>query len=171
MRKRHFLNLNEGDCIYIYSGGNLEGKGRLAGQGRYICVVEDKDESFLCWKKHNGNEVYTNLNGISIETMNENTAYLQNTKATCEREYTDNYNQNTNNTYSQEYNEYNQNSDAIYNPNYNNYDQNIENMYPPSYDNEYEQNNYDGYNANYNNTYNQNCDCTCKQRYNQNHPK
>ena len=23
MQKRQFLNLNEGDCIYIYSGGNL----------------------------------------------------------------------------------------------------------------------------------------------------
>ncbi|MGE6594099.1 hypothetical protein ACQKFU_32410 [Bacillus mycoides] len=44
MQKHQFLNLNKGDCIYIYSGGNLE------AQGRYINVVEDKNELFLCWE-------------------------------------------------------------------------------------------------------------------------
>ncbi|MEI4605963.1 hypothetical protein WAG19_29730, partial [Bacillus cereus] len=87
MQKRQFLNLNEGDCIYIYSGGNLE------AQGRYVAVFKDKNELFLCWRKHNGHEVYTNLNGISIETMNENTAYLQNSRDTCERDYKYSYNQ------------------------------------------------------------------------------
>ncbi|EOP78051.1 hypothetical protein IGM_06695 [Bacillus cereus HuB4-4] len=98
MQKRQLLNLHEGDCIYVYSGGNLE------AQGRYVSVVEDKNEMFLCWRKHNGNEVYTNLNGISVETMNENTAYMQNTKETCKRGYNNNYNQNTNGTYDQGYN-------------------------------------------------------------------
>ncbi|MGE6619908.1 hypothetical protein [Bacillus mycoides] len=101
MQKRQLFGLNEGDCIYVYSERHLK------AQGRYISVVEDKNESFLCWRKYNGNEVYTNLNGISVETMNENTAYLQNTKETCERGY--------NNTYEQPYNNYNQNSDYRYN--------------------------------------------------------
>ncbi|WP_252195560.1 hypothetical protein [Bacillus mycoides] len=160
MQKCEFLNLNEGDCIYVYSGGKLE------AQGRYISVVEDKNESFLCWRKHNGNEVFTNLNGISIETMNENTAYLENTKGTCERGYTDNYNQNTSNTYPQEYNDYDQNSSNMYDQSYNNYNQNMKNTYQPSYDNGYEQNNYDSYDSGYNNTYEPNYDCNYNQEYN-----
>ncbi|MEC3104034.1 hypothetical protein P9011_32850, partial [Bacillus thuringiensis] len=58
MQKQQLFDLQEGDCIYVYSGGHLE------AQGRYIGVIKDKNESFLCWRKHNGNEVYTNLNGI-----------------------------------------------------------------------------------------------------------
>ncbi|WP_252195571.1 hypothetical protein [Bacillus mycoides] len=192
MRKRQFLNLNEGDCIYIYSGGKLEGTGRLAGQGRYVCIVEDKNESFLCWRKHNGNEVFTNLNGISVETMNENTAYLENTKDTCERGYTDSHNQNTSSTYDQGYNDtYNQKTSDSYDQNYND-------TYQPSYDNSnqnssstsddtynqscgcnvnpgydtYDQE-YDNYNNDYkyNGNYNQNSGCKCKQGYNNNYPK
>lgn len=47
------MNFNED--YYIYFGGNLE------AQSRYITIVGDKNELFLCWRKHNGNEVYTNL--------------------------------------------------------------------------------------------------------------
>ncbi|OUC04086.1 hypothetical protein BK784_00020 [Bacillus thuringiensis serovar medellin] len=147
MQKRQFLNLNEGDCIYVYSEGNLE------AQGRYVCVVEDKNELFLCWRKNNGNEVYTNMNGISVETMNENTAYLQNTRETCERGYNDTYDQNTS---------------VMYNKSYNNYDQNMENTYQPSYDN-YNQDYHNDYKHNGN--YNQNSGCTCNQGYNGNYPK
>ncbi|MGF9923982.1 hypothetical protein ABEX53_33085 [Bacillus toyonensis] len=118
MQKRRFLNLNEGDCIYIYSGGNLE------AQGRYITVVEDKNELFLRWRKHNGNEMYTNLNGISVETMNENTVYLQNTGDTCARGYNNNY--------------YNQSSNSQYNPGYDdNYNQGPNDQYTPSYEDDY----------------------------------
>ncbi|MES9784857.1 hypothetical protein ABWK43_29110, partial [Bacillus thuringiensis] len=103
MQKRQLFDLHEGDCIYVYSGGNLE------AQGRYVAVVEDKNEVFLCWKKHNGNEMYTNLNGISVETMNENTAYLQNTRDTCARGYNKNYSLNPNNLYNPSYDDtYNQ---------------------------------------------------------------
>ncbi|MGE6553456.1 hypothetical protein ACQKFK_32585 [Bacillus mycoides] len=152
MQKRQLLNLNEGDCIYVYSGGKLEGRERLEGQGRYVCVVEDKNESFLCWRKHNGNEVYTNLNGISVETMNENTAYLENTRETCERDYV--YDQGYNDTYPQ----YNQNADNTYDQSYNNYDQDMENTYQPSYNN--------GYDSSYNNTYEPKHDCNCNTEYN-----
>ncbi|MGE6618781.1 hypothetical protein [Bacillus mycoides] len=117
MQNRQLFDLKEGDCIYVYSGGHLE------AQGRYVSVVEDKNEIFLCWRKHNGNEVYTNLNGISVETMNENTAYLQNTKETCERGYVDT--QNTSRMYEQPYNNYNQNSSYSYNQSDNTYGQNV----------------------------------------------
>ncbi|WP_258037558.1 hypothetical protein, partial [Bacillus thuringiensis] len=109
MQKREFLNFKKGDCIYVYSGGNLE------AQGRYVCVVEDKNELFLCWRNHKGNEIYTNLNGISVETMNENTAHLQNTSSTCARGYNDNYKPNTSSGYEQGYNDnYNQNTSSGY---------------------------------------------------------
>ncbi|MED3539243.1 hypothetical protein [Bacillus toyonensis] len=118
MQKRRFLNLNEGDCIYIYSGGNLE------AQGRYITVVEDKNELFLRWRKHNGNEMYTNLNGISVETMNENTAYLQNSSATFARDYNNNY--------------YNQIPNDQYTPGYeDDYNQGPNDQYTPSYEDDY----------------------------------
>ncbi|WP_179193201.1 hypothetical protein [Bacillus thuringiensis] len=149
MHKRQLFNLNAGDCIYVYSGGKLEGIGRLAGQGRYVCVVEDKNESFLCWRKHNGNEVYTNLNGISVETISENTAYLQDTRDTCERGYKDTYNQNTSDMYLKEYNEYNPNTDTMYEHRYDTYDQNTSNMY----DGTYNQNLNDNHDQNYNDTY------------------
>ncbi|MGE6553457.1 hypothetical protein ACQKFK_32590 [Bacillus mycoides] len=185
MRKWPFLNLNKGDCIYIYSGGKLEGTGRLAGQGRYICVVEDKNEAFLCWRKHNGNEVYTNLNGISVEMMNENTAHLENTRETCERGYVDN--QNTDNTYNQSYNNYDQNMDTTYQPNYDTYNQNANGMYDDTYypnNDSYNQNNTDtydsGYNSNQNtnynydqeyNTYDQNMENTYDQSYENYNPE
>ncbi|MGE6553346.1 hypothetical protein ACQKFK_31905 [Bacillus mycoides] len=178
MYKRPLFHLNEGDCIYVYSGGKLEGRGRLEGQGRYVCVVEDKNESFLCWRKHNGNEVYTNLNGISVETMNENTAYLENTRETCERGYVQNqnishmYNQRDNDTYPQEYNDYKQNPSDTYDHSYNNYEQNMDNTYQPSYDN-YNQNSSNMYDSTYNpnpndreyNTYDQDMENTYDQEY------
>ncbi|MED1382638.1 hypothetical protein [Bacillus mycoides] len=153
MQKQQLFDLYEGDCIYVYSGGKLE------AQGRYVSVVEDKNESFLCWRKHNGNEVYTNLNGISVETINENTAYLQNTKETCERGYVNNYNQNIGSTYEQGHNNYDQNSSSMnasgtYDQSYNNYDQNMDNTYQSSYDNS-----------------NQSCCCTCNHGYNMNYSK
>ncbi|MCC4014674.1 hypothetical protein P4493_33080 [Bacillus thuringiensis] len=173
MQKRQFLHLNEGDCIYVYSGGNLE------AQGRYIHVVEDKNELFLYWRKHNGNEVYTNLNGISVETMNENTAYLQNTRETCERGYNDNYNQNTSSTYEQNYNNnyekgynnYDQSARNLYNQNYSNYDPNASDMYDQSYNNDYNQNASNMDQQEYKNNYNQNSSCACNQGYNSNYPK
>ncbi|QWH75521.1 hypothetical protein EXW59_01280 (plasmid) [Bacillus mycoides] len=153
MQKQQLFDLHEGDCIYVYSGGKLE------AQGRYVSVVEDKNESFLCWRKYNGNEVYTNLNGISVETINENTAYLQNTKETCERGYVNNYNQNTGSTYEQGHNNYDQNSSSMnasgmYDQSYNNYDENMDNTYQSSYDNS-----------------NQICRCTCNHGYNMNYSK
>ncbi|AND28684.1 hypothetical protein P4493_33910 [Bacillus thuringiensis] len=115
MNNRSFLNLKRGDCIYVYSGGTLE------AQGRYLHVVEDKNELFLCWRKHNGNEVYTNLNGISVETINENTAYLQNTRATCERGYNNNYDDNSNSSHEHGYNNnYGHNSSSSHEHGYNN---------------------------------------------------
>ncbi|QWI47123.1 hypothetical protein EXW55_30085, partial (plasmid) [Bacillus mycoides] len=131
-------------------------------QGRYVSVVEDKNESFLCWRKHNGNEVYTNLNGISVETINENTAYLQNTKETCERGYVNNYNQNTGSTYEQGHNNYDQNMDNTYQSSYDNANQN--------YSNAYNQNTSDSYVQSYNNA-NQSCRCTCNHGYNMNYSK
>ncbi|WP_242449350.1 hypothetical protein [Bacillus thuringiensis] len=152
MQKQQLFDLQNGDCIYVYSGGHLE------AQGRYIGVIKDKTESFLCWRKHNGNEVYTNLNGISVETMNENTAYLQNTRDTCERGYTDTYNQNTSDMYP--HNDYNPNSDTMYEQGYDNYDQSTSNMYDNKNYNDYDQNmdttyqpNYDNYNQNANGMY------------------
>ncbi|WP_254914866.1 hypothetical protein [Bacillus thuringiensis] len=168
MQKRQLLHLNEGDCIYVYSGGNLE------AQGRYIRVVEDKKEFFLCWRKHNGNEVYTNLNGVSVETMNENTAYLQNTRETCERGYVDN--QNTSSMYGQEYiDNYTQNSSDMYAPGYNDYAQNMNTTYQPIYDNNnpnasgtyddgYNPNTIDSYNQSFSNS-DQHSNCTCNQGY------
>ncbi|MDY4395250.1 hypothetical protein SPE26_32015 [Bacillus thuringiensis] len=99
--------------VFIYSGGNLE------AQGRYIAVVEDKNKLFLCWRKHNRNEVYTNLNGISVETMNENTAYLQNSRDTCARGHSDTYDQNMDTTYQPSYDNYNQNASGTYDDRYN----------------------------------------------------
>ncbi|OUB84292.1 hypothetical protein BK784_35745 [Bacillus thuringiensis serovar medellin] len=187
MQKQQLFDLQEGDCIYVYSGGHLE------AQGRYIGVIKDKNESFLCWTKHNGNEVYTNLNGISVETMNENTAYLQNTKETCERGYGDN--QNTDNTSQPNYDNYNQNANGMYDdtydsgynnnqntsynydPEYNTYNRNMENTYNQSYDNHNPKtNNYnqypnDMYPQEYTNDYNQNSGCTCNQGYNNTYPK
>ncbi len=153
MQKRRFLNLNEGDCIYIYSGGNLE------AQGRYITVVEDKNELFLRWRKHNGNEMYTNLNGISVETMNENTVYLQNTGDTCARGYNNNY--------------YNQSSNSQYNPSYNdNYNQGSNSQYNPGYDDYYNQGHNNQYNQNYDNLdQNSPYDSGCTNYHNQNRHK
>ncbi|MGD6836564.1 hypothetical protein ACQCVL_08300 [Bacillus thuringiensis] len=93
--KHQFLDLNEGDCIYVYSGGDLQ------SQGRYISVVEDKNQSFLHWRNHEGNEIFTNMNSISVETMNENTKYMQNASSTCARNYNNGYNQNPDNVYHQ----------------------------------------------------------------------
>ncbi|WP_190325338.1 hypothetical protein [Bacillus cereus] len=93
--KHQFLDLNEGDCIYIYSGGDLQ------SQGRYINVVEDKNQSFLHWRNHEGKEIFTNVNSISIETMNENTKYMQNASSTCARNYNNVYNQNPDSAYHQ----------------------------------------------------------------------
>ncbi|MDY7965683.1 hypothetical protein, partial [Bacillus thuringiensis] len=152
MQKRQFLNLNEGDYIYVYSGGNLE------TQGRYINVVEDKNESFLCWRKHNGNKVYTNLNGISVETLNENTAYLQNTSDTSAQDYNKNYyNQGSNGQYSQNYDDtYNQGSNGQYNQNYDDtYNQGSNGQYSQNYDDTYNQGSNGQYNQNYDDTYNQ----------------
>ncbi|QTB15498.1 hypothetical protein J1907_13055 [Lysinibacillus sphaericus] len=136
MCKRQFLNFNEGDSIYVYSGAKLEGK------GKYVCVVEDKNMSFLCWRKHNGNEVYTNLNGISIETtMNDNTAYLENQRETCIRGYVENhtnkmYDHVDSDTYTQEYIDYCPNEDGTYNPYANDsYNEGYENNYNQIHDN------------------------------------
>ncbi|WP_255293891.1 hypothetical protein [Bacillus toyonensis] len=140
MQKRQFLNLNEGDYIYVYSGGNLE------AQGRYISVVEDKNESFLCWRKHNGNKVYTNLNDISVETMNENITYLQNSSDTYARDYNNNYyNQDANSQYHPSYNDaYNQGSDSQYHQGGYNYnlDLNLNSPYNPSLNNHHNRNVY-----------------------------
>ncbi|MDY0855433.1 hypothetical protein SOH20_32195, partial [Bacillus thuringiensis] len=134
MPKHQFLNLHEGDCIYIYSGGNLE------AQGRYISVVEDKNEWFLCWRKHNGNKVYTNLNNISVEMMNENTAYLQNSSATFARDYNNNYyNQSPHSQYTPSYEDnYNPSSNSQYTPSYeDNYNPSSNGQYTPSYEDNY----------------------------------
>ncbi|WP_176330648.1 hypothetical protein [Bacillus thuringiensis] len=150
MQKQQLFDLQEGDCIYVYSGGHLE------AQGRYIGVIKDKNESFLCWRKHNGNQIYTNLNGISVETMNENTAYLENTRETCERGYVDN--QNTSHMYDQSYNHYDQNMDTTYQPSYDNYDAS------GTYDDRYNPNTSDSYNH-----YNQNSNATYDQGWNNNY--
>jgi|GEM_PF-2821014 len=170
MCKRQFLNFNEGDSIYVFSGGKLE------GQGKYVCFVEDKNVSFLCWRKHNGNEVYTNLNGISVETMNVNTTYLENKKETCERGYVDYqytnkmYDHVDNDEYQQEYIDYDSNEDGTYYPNANDsYNAGYENNYKQNYDNICNANTSSTYNQSYNN-YDTNSDTyhQSSENYNQN---
>ncbi|WP_237982373.1 hypothetical protein [Bacillus thuringiensis] len=90
--------LNTGDSIKVYSAGILE------GQGNYVSTFHDSNSSFLTWKNDYGNEVYTNINSISVEIIKKSSDYNTVSDHGYKSNYPKNNNYSSNTHHSPEFN-------------------------------------------------------------------
>jgi hypothetical protein len=85
MLQHLFLDLRKYEYLQIYSSGKLE------GQGMYVGLVEDNNQTFLCWRNEKGNKIYTNINFISIEKLStdDNCGHHNYPNCNCDPNYND----------------------------------------------------------------------------------